>query len=64
MSKFRWTHAKPLARANPTLQNGVLLPGGDSNYVRQGEVFTPTESELKAFRDRIEEVEETKKGKK
>ena len=60
MAKYKWIHPKPLCRANPSLQDGVLLPGSDreANYVRQGEVFTPTDAELQAFGERIEEIKE------
>lgn len=60
MRRYRWKHHKPLCRANPTNQDGMLLPGSDveANYVRQGEVFTPTDAELQAFGARIEEIEE------
>ncbi len=61
--QYRWTHPKPLGRANPTIQNGLQLPGPDreANFIRQGEVFTPTEAELESFSDRIEEVKEGEK---
>ena len=61
--RYRWTHAKPLGRANVVAQpDGLLLPGPnrEANFIRQGEIFTPTEAELRAFPDRIEEVKETK----
>ena len=61
--KYRWTSKKPLARPNPSLQGKILLPGShvETNYVREGDVFTPTAQELASFGDRIEEVEEKKK---
>ena len=64
MAKYKWTHLKPLGRANVVAQpDGLLLPGPDreKNFVREGQIFTPTEAELKAFPDRIEEIEEKKK---
>ena len=64
MAKYKWTHAKPLARANVVVQpDGLLLPGPDpeKNHIHQGDLFVPTEAELKAFPDRIEEIEEKKK---
>lgn len=63
MAKYRWTHKKPLGRANVVAQpDGLLLPGPDpeKNFVRQGDVFEPTEAELRSFPDRIEEVKEGK----
>jgi len=61
--QFRWTNAKPLARPNAVVQDGILLPGSDpeKNHIHQGELFVPTAAELKAFPDRIEEIEEKKK---
>ena len=58
--KYRWTHSKPLGRANSIIQDGIQLPGPDpeKNFVRQGDVFVPTEAELRSFPDRIEEVKE------
>ena len=61
--QFRWIHPKPLGRANVVVQpDGLKLPGPDreKNFVRQGDIFTPTETELRSFADRIEEVKETK----
>lgn len=45
---YRWTHTKRLRR------NGH----GGTRDIEQGEVFEPTEAELAAFADRIEEVED------
>ena len=61
--QFRWTHAKPLGRANSIIQDGIQLPGPDpeKNFIREGEIFTPTETELRSFADRIEEVKEKEK---
>ena len=58
--QFRWTSAKPLARPNASLQGSILLPGPDkeANYIREGDIFTPTSAELKSFGDKIEEVKE------
>ena len=48
---------------NPNIQDGIQLPGPDreKNFIRQGDIFEPTEAELKSFSDRIEEIEEKKK---
>ena len=65
--QYKWIHLKPLGRSNVICQSdGLLLPGSDPerNYIRQGELFQPTEAELQAFPDRIEEVVEEKGGKK
>ena len=61
--QFRWTHPKPLGRANVVAQpDGLLLPGSDpeKNFIRQGDIFEPTPEELAAFPDRIAEVKESK----
>ena len=60
--RYRWTSKKPLGRANSITQDGIQLPGPDpeKNFIRQGDIFTPTETELRSFADRIEEVKETK----
>ena len=59
--QFRWTHSKPLARGNAVEQDGILLPGPPTNYIRENEIFQPTLEELAAFPDRISEIEEKKK---
>jgi len=59
--RYRWKHAKPLARGNAVVQDGILLPGPPTNYIRENEIFTPTPEELAAFPDRIEEVQEKEK---
>ena len=58
--KYKWTSPKPLARPNPTMQDGLLLPGPnrEKNFIREGDIFEPTDAELRSFRDRIEEVKE------
>ncbi len=64
MAKYRWIHPKPLGRANVVVQpDGLKLPGPDreKNFVREGQIFEPTEAELESFSDRIEEIEEKKK---
>lgn len=61
--KYKWTHSKPLCRGNAVVQDGIQLPGPDpeANFIRQGDLFEPTEAELKAFPDRIEEIEAKEK---
>ena len=56
--RYRWTHSKPLGRPNVAMQGNILLPAPDpqKNFIRQGDVFVPTEAELKAFGDRISEI--------
>jgi len=56
--KYRWTSAKPLCRGNAVEQDGILLPGPPINWIKQDEIFQPTEAELAAFPDRIEEITE------
>ena len=60
--RYRWTHSKPLGRQNVAMQGSILLPAPDAqkNFVRKGDVFVPTEAELQAFGDRIEEIKEKK----
>ncbi len=63
MTRYRWTHPKPLARPNPTrLADGLLLPGPNAkaNHIHQGQIFEPTECEIRDFADRIEEIKEKK----
>jgi large subunit ribosomal protein L32e len=45
MSTHRWTHGKALVRHDA------------DERIEQGETFAPSESELRAFGDRIEKVE-------
>ena len=45
MSTHRWTHGKPLVRHDA------------DERIKQGETFDPSESELRAFGDRIKEAE-------
>ena len=61
MTRYRWTSKKPLARPNVVVQpDGLKLPGPQAqrNFIRQGDIFVPTEAELESFSDRIEEVKE------
>lgn len=59
MTRYRWTHRKPLVRSTPIrLADGLVSPGPQSqtSFIKEGEVFQPTPEELAAFSDRIEEI--------
>ncbi len=59
MTRYRWTHKKPLVRSTPIrLADGLLSPGPQSqtSFIKEGEVFQPTPEELASFGDRIEKI--------